>query len=95
MPALAALAAACADDATTAGGNLGIAGASCVRTPDCRAPLQCLNQVCRDPAAEAPDATAADGDTGAGDATGASDATGVGDAAGTAMRRSTRSRATT
>ncbi len=26
--------------------NLGVAGASCLRTPDCKAPLQCISQIC-------------------------------------------------
>ncbi len=44
---------ACADpgdagtSADTIGGNLGVAGASCLRTPDCAAPLQCITNVCR------------------------------------------------
>ena len=34
--------------ADTAGGsNLGIAGASCLRSADCESPLQCLDNVCR------------------------------------------------
>lgn len=38
---------------TTCGGetddaNLGVAGASCMRTPDCRSPLQCIANVCTD-----------------------------------------------
>lgn len=44
--------AACSDDPTTSGTNLGVAGASCVRTPDCRAPLQCIEAVCTDLAGE-------------------------------------------
>jgi hypothetical protein len=38
---------ACSDPAETGGmGVLGIAGASCLRTPDCAPPLQCLANVC-------------------------------------------------
>jgi len=48
---------ACGDDPQTAGQNLGVLGASCVRTPDCRAPLQCIELVCSDGAADAPDAS--------------------------------------
>ncbi len=43
LPAL--LLAGCADD-TTAAGELGVEGASCLRSPDCQAPLQCLNNLC-------------------------------------------------
>lgn len=32
---------------TTGGSNLGIEGASCLRTPDCAPPLQCIVNVCR------------------------------------------------
>jgi len=31
----------------TTGGNLGVSGASCLRTPDCVTPLQCIANVCR------------------------------------------------
>jgi len=62
--------AACADDEPGQGvANLGVAGASCVRTPDCRAPLQCIDLVCREAAAD-PDASGADA---AGDAAGEDD----------------------
>lgn len=37
----------CGDPGTTgASGELGIAGASCLRTPDCQPPLQCIANVC-------------------------------------------------
>jgi len=59
-----ALLVACSDD-TTGGGtaNLGVAGASCVRTPDCRSPLQCIDLVCRDPSASSGDTIGGDGTT--------------------------------
>ncbi len=39
----------CGDPGTTGGtGELGVVGASCLRTPDCRAPLQCIANVCTD-----------------------------------------------
>ena len=41
----------CADGAGPAG-DLGIEGASCVRSPDCASPLQCLGGVCTDPEAD-------------------------------------------
>lgn len=43
---------ACSDEVST---NLGVVGASCQSSPECRAPLQCLQNVCADPggAAEA------------------------------------------
>lgn len=55
--ALALLLGACSDAGESSGApaNLGIAGASCVRSPDCQAPLQCIDQVCVDPNA-VPDA---------------------------------------
>lgn len=37
---------ACADDTTNPGGHLGQNGANCLRTPDCAAPLQCIQNVC-------------------------------------------------
>ncbi len=43
---LAVFAAACASDAAGPAANLGIEGASCQRTPDCAAPLQCIRLVC-------------------------------------------------
>ncbi|MCC6621289.1 MAG: hypothetical protein IT385_08540 [Deltaproteobacteria bacterium] len=56
--------AACSDDTNSgAGANLGVAGASCVRTPDCRSPLQCIDLVCRDPNASGADATGDGGDS--------------------------------
>jgi len=40
---------ACSDPGTSGGSSdLGVAGASCLRTPDCRAPLQCIANVCTD-----------------------------------------------
>jgi hypothetical protein len=39
--------AACGDPGTSGGmGELGVAGASCLRTPDCQPPLQCIANVC-------------------------------------------------
>lgn len=69
-PLMFCLLAACGDPGSTSGpSNLGVAGASCLRTPDCAAPLQCLDNVCTalsgdasspdavsDTTAEAPDA---------------------------------------
>lgn len=50
--------------ADTIGNNLGVAGASCLRTPDCVSPLQCIANVCRSSSAgdasDASDATATD-----------------------------------
>lgn len=52
---------ACSDPGTSRGSSdLGVAGASCLRTPDCRAPLQCIANVCTD--------LSADGIGGVGDA---------------------------
>ncbi|MFO0751025.1 MAG: hypothetical protein U1F43_35925 [Myxococcota bacterium] len=57
-----AVSAACSDAGTTGGvGNLGIAGASCVRTPDCRSPLQCIGEVCTAVGGDTSDASGADG----------------------------------
>ena len=37
----------CSDPTETGGlGALGVAGASCLRTPDCQPPLQCIANVC-------------------------------------------------
>jgi len=51
----------------TTGGNLGVAGASCLRTPDCVSPLQCITNVCR--AVGASDGTDSSGATDTTDAT--------------------------
>lgn len=44
--ALAGLGAACDDPSSAGAGRLGVAGASCLRSPDCEAPLQCIANVC-------------------------------------------------
>lgn len=44
---------ACSDAGVGAPVNLGVAGASCTRTPDCQAPLQCIQLVCTGLAADA------------------------------------------
>ena len=49
---------ACADDATNPGTHLGSNGANCLRTPDCEAPLQCIQSVCS--SVDAPDTSGAD-----------------------------------
>ena len=56
----------CADGGPAEAANLGVAGASCTRTPDCRAPLQCIGLIC----------TALGGEGEAGDVATASDGVG-------------------
>lgn len=57
---------ACSDDAGSA--NLGVVGASCQSSPECRAPLQCLQNVCVDPSDPASsDAIGADATSGEAD----------------------------
>jgi len=80
VPAFMFAAAGCADPSgtgTVADSNLGVAGASCLRSADCESPLQCLQNLCRAGGSDADAFSPADttpGDGTAGETT-ATDAT--------------------
>ena len=56
LPGLVLAVSGCADpgdEGTVTGGNLGVAGASCLRSADCQSPLQCIDNLCTALAADA------------------------------------------